>query len=295
MISLVLAACGIEEPQPSPIPNTTTIPTSTVTATPVPPTPTPTPIPLAAKVNDQGISLEEFEAELARFVVVQELESKEIPEGPELFVLYDLIDRYLLAQAAWQAGFNLGEEELQVRITALVDAVGGEEAFNSWLVEHGYTEDSFREALLLSIASAWMRDQILVSVPITSEQVKARQIFTSTAEQANRILDQLQAGEDFAELAAEYDPLLWGDLGWFPRGYLLEIELEEAAFDMEPGEHSQVIQTRLGYHILQVIERDPDRELEPDAYLTLQMLAFHDWLESMREESDIQIMLPISD
>jgi peptidyl-prolyl cis-trans isomerase C len=293
ILILVLVACDVEEPQPTQVPNTPTLPTPTATITPLPPTQTP--IPLAARVNGEGISMEEFQAELERFVAAQELDSIDLGEKVDIFVLSDLIDRYLLAQAAWQAGFTLGEEELQVRMAALVDEIGGEEVFSSWLVAHGYSEDSFEEALRLSIASAWMRDQILASVPETAEQIRARQIFTSTAEQANRILNQLQAGEDFEALAVEYDPLLWGDLGWFPRGYLLENELEKVAFEMQAGEHSQVIQTRLGFHILQVVERDPDRELEPDAYLTLQMQALKDWLGSRREESDIQILLPVSD
>jgi peptidyl-prolyl cis-trans isomerase C len=164
----------------------------------------------------------------------------------------------------------------------------------SWLQEHGYTEIDFLESLRLSVAAAWMRDQVLLAVPGIAEQVRARQIFTTDPDQANQIYNQLQAGAEFASLAAELDPLFQGDLGWFPRGYLLEPELEDAAFDLNPGEYSQVIQTRLGYHILQVIERESERALEPDAHLTLQIKALRDWVEMQQQESDIQIYLPVS-
>ncbi|MFU8773235.1 MAG: peptidylprolyl isomerase, partial [Anaerolineales bacterium] len=88
-------------------------------------------------------------------------------------------------------------------------------------------------------------------------------------------------------------PLFQGDLGWFPRGYLLETDLEDVAFDLQSGEFSQVIQTRLGFHILQVIERESDRPLDPDAYLTLQIQALKDWVDLRREESEIQIFIPV--
>jgi peptidyl-prolyl cis-trans isomerase C len=106
------------------------------------------------------------------------------------------------------------------------------------------------------------------------------------------VYGQLQNGADFAELAANYDPVAKGDLGWFPRGYLSEPALEEAAFSLQPGQYSNVIQTRLGYHILQVIERDPQRPLDPDARQVLQDKALQEWMSKARSQSDIQILLP---
>jgi peptidyl-prolyl cis-trans isomerase C len=78
-----------------------------------------------------------------------------------------------------------------------------------------------------------------------------------------------------------------GELGWFPRGYLLEPSLEEAAFVLQPGQYSDVIQTQAGYHILYLEERDPARPLSPDALLTLQERAVQDWLAKRKTESKI--------
>lgn len=97
----------------------------------------------------------------------------------------------------------------------------------------------------------------------------------------------MKAGWNFDDLAARYDPLTKGELGWFPRGYLPEPAIEEAAFALQPGQFSDIIQTQAGYHILFVEERDPARPLSPDALLTLQERAIQDWLTQQRNESTI--------
>ena len=101
----------------------------------------------------------------------------------------------------------------------------------------------------------------------------------------------MESGNDFATLAATFDPVISGDLGWFPRGYLAYPQLEEAVFDLQPLEYSAIVETPLGFHILQLIERDPDRVLDPDAGLTLHTNAINEWLDDRRNQSDIVISL----
>jgi peptidyl-prolyl cis-trans isomerase C len=93
-------------------------------------------------------------------------------------------------------------------------------------------------------------------------------------------------------LAAEYDPATGGDLGWFPRGYLTDAQLEEAAFSLQPGEFSQIVETPIGFYFLQVIERDPERPLDPDPRRTWQIKALRDWLEKQRNQGSIEILIP---
>ena len=73
------------------------------------------------------------------------------------------------------------------------------------------------------------------------------------------ILNRIKTGEDFADLAKRYseDPgsaPKGGELGFLQRGDFMR-EFEEAAFALEPGQISDVVQTSLGYHIIQLIER----------------------------------------
>ena len=124
----------------------------------------------------------------------------------------------------------------------------------------GYTAESFRFALSRAAAAAWMRDQILASVPGEAEQVHARQILLRTEEGARRVEQNAKTpGTNFATLAAGYDLVTRGDLYWFPRGYLNEPAVEDAAFSLQPGEISGVIQSNIGYHVLQVVALNAGR------------------------------------
>ena len=69
---------------------------------------------------------------------------------------------------------------------------------------------------------------------------------------------QLQAGADFAALAVKYSdcPENGGDLGWFARGQMVE-EFEKAVFAMKPGQASNVLATRYGFHIVKVLDVRP--------------------------------------
>ena len=78
------------------------------------------------------------------------------------------------------------------------------------------------------------------------------------AAKAQTLLEQLQGGADFAELARANsdDPgsaQNGGDLGWINRGVMVE-PFEEAAFSLPQGELSAPVKTGFGYHIIQVTE-----------------------------------------
>jgi peptidyl-prolyl cis-trans isomerase D len=107
----------------------------------------------------------------------------------------------------------------------------------------------------------------------TEERVSARHILKRVAADADdetrkaareaidAIAARLQAGEDFAEVAKaeSEDPgsaVKGGDLGVFGRGRMVK-PFEEAAFSMEPGNTSDVIETSFGYHIIKVEEKLP--------------------------------------
>jgi parvulin-like peptidyl-prolyl isomerase len=78
----------------------------------------------------------------------------------------------------------------------------------------------------------------------------------STAED---IVRRARAGENFDALAKEYssDPSnkdKGGDLGWFGRGRMVKA-FEDAAYALQPGQISDVVQTQFGYHIIKLEER----------------------------------------
>lgn len=71
---------------------------------------------------------------------------------------------------------------------------------------------------------------------------------------AEKVLAEARAGKDFAQLARQYsdDPGSagkGGDLGYFPRGAMVAA-FEEAAFNLKPGEISDIVETPFGLHII---------------------------------------------
>ncbi len=108
----------------------------------------------------------------------------------------------------------------------------------------------------------------------TPERVHVRHILLKTTEKPNEeipkiraraeeLLKQLRAGADFAELAKKNseDPGSagqGGDLGWIVRGQTVKA-FEDVAFTLKPKELSGVISTEYGFHILQVLAREPAR------------------------------------
>jgi len=261
---------------------------STPTATFTPEPPTATPEPLALTVNGEGVTLAEFNAEVARYTTAQTALGKTVDSAAATSaVIEDYIAQMLLAQAAHTNGFALDDAALQARIDSLAAQVGGAEALSAWQTGHGYSEQTFRSALRRAAESAWMRDKIISNVPSTAEQVHVQQILLYNQDTAQNFLAQLNGGADFDELAFKADPLTRGDLGWVPRGYLLNLQIEEAAFNLSVDQFSDVIATDVGFHIVKILARDPNRPLSPDALLSLQELALRKWVEEQRSQASV--------
>ena len=98
---------------------------------------------------------------------------------------------------------------------------------------------------------------ILVEVESSPGAIKAAE------EKTGGILQRLKKGEAFAELAQEFseDPgsaARGGDLGMMQRGDLVP-EFEEVAFSLEPGEISDIVRSRFGLHIIQLISKGGEK------------------------------------
>jgi peptidyl-prolyl cis-trans isomerase C len=243
---------------------------------------------MALTVNGEGITVAEFDSEVSRYIAAQEALGKTAASmDATKAVIDDLSSQLILAQGARAAGFVLDDTALHARIDALASQIGGTENLAKWQSDHGYSDQNFRSALRRGAEAAWMRDKIVTAVPSTAEQVHVQQILLYNQDTAQSFLLQLNGGADFDELASRADPTTRGDLGWVPRGYLLDPGIEAAAFSLPVGGHSDVITTDVGYHIVKVLDKDPNRALSPDAYLAVQELALKNWIEQQRQQSNI--------
>ncbi len=144
----------------------------------------------------------------------------------------------------------------------------------------GMSEEAFRALLEMNVLRRELQEALAEEVPTSGEQIHARHILVETEEEARAVLDRLEAGEDFAALANELSldtATEDGDLGWFARGQMVTA-FEEAAFALEAEEISDPIETTFGWHIIQLLERDPDRPFEEDVLEQRKAAALSEWL-----------------
>jgi len=139
----------------------------------------------------------------------------------------------------------------------------------------------------------------------TPERVHARHILLATTgksdaekaqikAKAEDLLKQLRAGADFAALAQKnsQDPgsaAKGGDLGWVVRGQMVK-EFEDTTFSLKPSEISNVITTQYGYHIIQVMEKEPAHlktldEVRADIEKSLRSQTVFDKMQGLEDQA----------
>ncbi len=144
----------------------------------------------------------------------------------------------------------------------------------------------------------------------TPERVHARHILLSTAGKqenekpkikaaAEDLLKQLKGGGDFAKLAEKNsaDPgsaQKGGDLGWVVRGQMVK-EFEETTFSLKPKEISNVITTQYGYHIIQVLEKEPARlrslaEAKPEILTAVRGQSVFDRMQTVADQAHAELV-----
>jgi parvulin-like peptidyl-prolyl isomerase len=294
---LVAAACS-STPAPA---RKAGVPTATAgAAQPQAAPPTAVPQGPAAIVNGQEISLADYmrEVEKRKAGLVQRGVNLNTPEGQaqleqeKQLLLDNMIDDMLVMQDAAKQGVAVSDAELDAELQKNVSALGGQAKFEEQLRLAGQTLDEARNTLRLQLLYLKMRDRVVGNLQ-TVEQVHARHILVDSAATAQALLAQIQAGADFAQIAQQssqdtFTKSKGGDLDWFARGTLPAKEVEDVAFTLQPGEISNVVQSAFGYHLVQVLERDPARKLEGDLFVQVQKQAMENWLNGLRAQAKVQ-------
>ena len=301
LLLLILAACGGGQSATSTAPASppvTALPTSAMpTAVP---TATPPPVPLAAAVNGQPILLADYERRVAQYqqsMLAQGLDLSTTEGQARLAeirqeVLDNLIDSALIEQGAASLGVSISDADLEAQIATDIETGGGQAAFDEWLQATGLTREDYKQMLREAFLAQRVMDAVTANLPTATEQVHARQIVVESKEVADQVQAELQVGADFAAVARAKSTDLatkdnGGDLGWFPRG-LVPLELENLAFLLQPGEIGGPLQMSDGYHFVQMMERDPARELSPEMQGQLRLVLFERWLEEQRTTATIE-------
>jgi hypothetical protein len=128
----------------------------------------------------------------------------------------------------------------------------------------------------------------------TAPHVNARHILVETEDEAQSVMDALNAGESFAGLARAVSTdtgsgRQGGELGWAPAANYVP-PFRDAVLEGDIGAILGPVESEFGYHIIQVRARE-DREIEGNTRDRIRQARFQDWLDTYREENDENITI----
>ncbi len=249
-----------------------------------------------ATVGGELLLLSEYQEQLA--LMASQSGTKPTQEE-ECFVLEQLLTAKLLVNQSKLDSIEVSEEEVEAGLNARFDRIltmmnGDLKQFEEY---YGQTVSevklAFRDDLRNQLLSERMRADIVAnarmtpaevktffgkiptdSLPYFSSEVEIRELMikpTINDVQRQEALDRVEAlrtsildgTADFADMARKYseDPgsgRAGGDLGWAPRGTFVP-NFEAAAYRLDVGEVSEVVETQFGFHLIELQERRGNR------------------------------------
>jgi peptidyl-prolyl cis-trans isomerase C len=259
---------------------------------PEPVKPVPAQLPdVVARVNGEELSKAEFE------LALHNLEGQAgRPVPPEQRdevcrnLLNNLIAFRLLRQETTRRHLTATSEELDAAMKQVRGQFPNEAAFKQALTSQKLTLAQLRDETRANLLIARMLDQelasqvevkpsevsdfyeknpdrfkqpesvhashVLIAVPQGADEATRK----AARAKAEEVLQKARAGSDFAALARTYSndasKQHGGDLGFFPRGQMVPA-FDAAAFTLEPGQISDIVETPFGYHVIKVLEKRP--------------------------------------
>jgi peptidyl-prolyl cis-trans isomerase C len=282
---------------------------------------------VVAKVNDEEILQSDVDNIITTFVLPQfqaQNPGQEIPAEQKL-----QLEKNIISQ--------LVTEKLLLQFAAKANITADETLINERLEQVKTQRPDIPEEQLKALLSKDFIIQKTIEQEVTSkvmvsdeevqkyyeeqkeqfkepEQVQASHILILVAQDATQedkdvarkkieeVLVLAKEGKDFAELAKEYSEGpskdKGGDLGFFPKGAMVK-PFEEAAFAMNEGDISDIVETQFGYHIIKLTGKKAERNVpfeEVKDRLKQGMLQQKTnseamaWIEGLKSEATIEMM-----
>jgi len=250
---------------------------------------------IIAEINGKPLKKDAYVRSLEAFKKNMERSGNPISqsrfEAIKGMMLDNFINSEVLLQQAEKEGLKVDDAEVEKNLDLIKKNFPNEEAFQSTLKEQGLNVDEIKKDLRKNLLIQMLvNDKVLKNIKITDEEVRkhydlnqlefeqpervrashilirfdpngAPEQKAEAKKKIEEIIDQLKQGADFGMLASKYseDPgskAQGGDLGFFPRGRMVPA-FEKAAFETEPGQLSDIVESQFGYHVIKVFEKRP--------------------------------------
>lgn len=224
-----------------------------------------------ATVNGKTISAARMD------VIMNEQRSQGVPDTPELreAIREELIRREVLGQAAEAGGIDK-KPEIQTQLGLARQAIIIRAYLQDYLAKNPVTDEQINA------------EYEKVKPQMSGTEFKPRHILVETEAEAQKIIDSLRAGEDFAKLAkASKDPGSrdkGGELGWSAADQYVK-PFGDALLALKKGEFSKTpVKSDFGYH---VIKLDDLRDVAPPSLAELKP-QIREFLEQKRVDDHMQ-------
>lgn len=246
----------------------------------------------AAVVNGSVITIDEVERQTSRArqqyaaqgMVLQDEQLNMVRQD----VLDSLVEQRIMVLAASDAGYSADPARVEAELSQIRSQFPSEEEMTAAMEAQGMTLESLTRDIEEFLTIQDFMDKEFYSVATASdkdaqvfydenpgyfeqpEQVQASHILIMVEPEADEaardeaaarmavIQDRLAAGEDFAALAGEVSECpssaQGGDLGFFGRGAMVP-EFEMAAFALQVGQVSDVVESSFGLHLIKLTDR----------------------------------------
>jgi parvulin-like peptidyl-prolyl isomerase len=165
-------------------------------------------------------------------------------------------------------------QQLTAQYNQLVTSAGGEAKLRTVLTKvYGWSVNDLKTKLKFQLETQALSTKI-TNDPTADAQAKAK---------AQNILDQINAGGDFATLAKKYSQdssaANGGDLGFISKGQTGDTVLETTAFGQPAGAVSPVVKTEYGYVIVKTNEFNADKTQVHPSEILIKSIDFNDYLK----------------
>jgi parvulin-like peptidyl-prolyl isomerase len=269
-------------------------------------------------VNKESISETEFNdyvnyqkkvAEITGYVA-PDMWSQEIRDGQTYesalkeSVIEEMVNNLLVLQDAKKREVLLEDSVVKEEMEKYKSTEELQKEFDTQLEKLEITEDYLKNKILYPnlLINKYFQETVEVTdeeaknyydeYSLTFDKVKASHILVDSEDKARAIKKKLDEDGNFQELAKEYSTCpskdKGGDLGYFGRGRM-DPAFEKAAFELEIGEISDVVQSQFGFHIIKLEDKSLTYETnKADVVSKLRTDKIRTRLDELKNDSEIE-------